>query len=188
MKFNLILIDPPWSFKTWSPKGQGRAPKYPTMSLEDIIALPVREIADDNCVLFLWTLGWIPPQTIADLLVNWDFTYKTLAFDWWKVTQDDLPRGAKGYYTRTCSEQCILATRGKMVVEPSRRPLQAIIDAPTAHSKKPVAVYEKIERMYPDVSKIELFARNTRSGWHSIGNEIDGMDIKDAIKLLGVTK
>ncbi len=184
MKFDLILVDAPWSFKTWSPKGQGRAPKYPTMSLEDIVALPVNTIAAKNCVLFLWTLGWIPPQTIADLLVSWDFTYKTLAFDWWKVTAEDLPRGAKGYYTRASSEQCILATRGKMTVLPKNRPIQAILEQPSQHSKKPLEAYDKIERMYPNARKIELFSREPRRDWTALGNEIDGMDISKAIKKL----
>lgn len=187
MKYNLIYADCPWSFRTWSPKGEGRAPEYPTMSLEEIAALPVESIAADNCVLFLWTLGWIPPRTIADVVDNWGFTYKTLAFDWWKVTQDDLPRGAKGYYTRASSEQCILATRGKMSVPPSQRPIQAIIETPTKHSRKPIQAYEKIERMYPEASKVELFAREPRTGWTAIGNEIDGMDISKAIRLLSTT-
>lgn len=181
MKFDLIYADPPWSFKTWSPKGGGRAPKYPTMSLEEVAALPVANIANDDCVLFLWTLGWIPPRAIADVIDRWGFIYKTLAFDWWKITQDNLPRGAKGYYTRASSEQCVLATRGKMPVPPSRRPIQAVIETPTKHSKKPVQAYEKIERMYPGQSKVELFARNTRSGWISIGNDIDGLDINTAL-------
>ena len=143
--------------------------------------MPVEQIADENCVLFLWVLGWIPPRRIADVVDAWGFTYKTLAFDWWKVTQDDLPHSAKGYYTRASSEQCILATRGKMSVEPSRRPIQAIIANPSEHSRKPVEAYEKIERMYPDARKIELFARERRAGWASLGNAIDGLDIQDAL-------
>lgn len=186
MKYQVIYSDPPWSFSTWSPKGQGRAPKYPTMSFEDIAALPVEQIADDHCVLFLWVLGWIPPRRIADVIDAWGFVYKTLAFDWWKVTQDDLPRAAKGYYTRASSEQCILATRGKMSVEPSRRPIQAIIANPSEHSTKPVEAYEKIERMYPDASKVELFAREERVGWDSVGNEIDGVDIQMALTKLAL--
>ncbi len=184
MKFNVILADPPWSFKTWSPKGQGRAPKYPTMSLDEIAALPVKTIAADNCVLFLWTLGWIPPKTIADVIENWGFEYKTLAFDWWKVTSDDLPRAAKGYYTRSSSEQCVLATRGTMTVLPANRPIQAIIEQPGKHSKKPLEAYTKIERMYPDTRKIELFAREPRTCWTSVGNEVDGQDISEAITKL----
>lgn len=183
MKYQVVLADPPWSFKTWSPKGQGRAPKYSTMSLDKIAALPVAQIADDNCALFLWVLGWIPPRAIADVVDNWGFIYKTVAFDWWKVTQDDLPRAAKGYYTRASSERCILATRGTVPVLPRRRPIQAIIANPTKHSKKPIEAYEKIERMYPDAKKIELFARAEREGWDSIGEEIDSLDIVDALNL-----
>ena len=121
---------------------------------------------------------------LGKVIAMWDFTYKTLAFDWWKVTVEDLPRAAKGYYTRASSEQCILATRGKMTVLPKNRPIQAIIEQPGKHSKKPIEAYEKIERMYPDTRKIELFARETRTGWTSIGNEVDGMDISKAIERL----
>lgn len=184
MKFDLVYADPPWSFKTWSPKGQGRAPKYSTMSLEEIALLPVSQIADENCVLFLWTLGWIPPRAIADVVDQWGFEYKTLAFDWWKVTQDDLPRAAKGYYTRASSEQCILATRGKMPVPPSQRPIQAIIANPTRHSRKPAEAYRKIERMYPDAQKVELFAREEHKGWRAVGNEIDELDINSTLRLI----
>ena len=186
MKYDVIYADPPWSFKTWSPKGQGRAPKYPTMSLDDITRLPVQTIAADNCVLFLWTLGWLPPRTIADVVDRWGFEYKTLAFDWWKVTAEDLPRTAKGYYTRASSEQCILATRGNMPVLPANRPIQAIVEQPSKHSKKPLEAYDKIERMYPDTRKIELFSREPRVGWTAVGNEIDGMDISKAIGLLAL--
>ena len=188
MKFDVILVDAPWSFKTWSPKGQGRAPKYPTMSLDDIARLPIETIAADNCVLFLWTLGWIPPEKIDNVIKMWGFTYKTLAFDWWKITADNLPRAAKGYYTRASSEQCVLATRGSMTVLPANRPIQAIVEQPSQHSKKPLEAYDKIERMYPETRKVELFAREARAGWTAVGNEINEMDISKAIRLLAANK
>lgn len=174
-KFDVILCDPPWAFSTWSPKGQGRAPNYKQMKLNDILQLPVGDLANDNCVLFLWTLGWLPPDYIAALLDSWGFTYKTKAFEWWKVTRSTgKPRIAKGYYTRATGESCILVVKGKMPVEPRNRPPQAIVSFPEKHSQKPAEACEKIERMYPGRSYLELFARSRYSDkWSVWGEEVE---------------
>lgn len=178
-QFAAILADPPWAFKTWSPKGSGRSAEqhYGTMDIEAIAALPVDELAGDDCVLFLWAT-W---PTILDafrVIDAWGFTYKTCAFDWMKANVSTLdlfpdPKSADmklGHWTRSNSEPCLLATKGK----PSRiyaDVRMGIIESARQHSRKPDCVYDRIERLVAG-PYLELFARNTRPGWTSWGNQV----------------
>lgn len=109
-----ILADPAWKFRVRSSKGEGRSASrhYDTMPLADIKALPVRELAAKNCVLFLWVTD--PMQAIAhDVIAAWGFTFKTVGFYWVKQNRrsDRFFRGT-GYWTRANPEQCLLAVRG----------------------------------------------------------------------------
>ncbi|MCK5605673.1 adenine methyltransferase [Candidatus Pacearchaeota archaeon] len=173
MKYEVILADPPWNFKTWSSKGEGRAPTYPTMNLPAIAAMPIKELAADNCALFLWTLSWLPPRYVGDLIEAWGFKYSSRAFVWMKITKDGAPRMMKGYQTRKVCEDVLLAIKGKMPVEPGARPLELVMAEVGKHSAKPSGVQDKIERMYPNAKRLELFARNNRPGWDAFGNEVD---------------
>ncbi len=202
-KYDVILIDPPWQFRVWSEEtGHGRSAEsyYRTMNIEDLCRLPIQNIAADNCALFIWTVWPSIFEYIPPLLKAWDFEYKTKAFSWWKLNKQwhkhlaplmmsysDYPLLEKlffmgmGYYARANSEPCLLAVKGHMPV--SDRGVRNFIIAPIReHSQKPVEQYSKIEALYPDQRYVELFARATRKGWDSIGNEIDGRDI---FKVLG---
>lgn len=188
-QYDVILADPPWDFKTWSEKGQGRSASrhYKVMNIEAICALPVAEIAAENCVLFLWTT-WptiykYPPRVFK----AWGFTYRTEAWVWVKPRKDYLPQTitvgshiigdldwamGTGYYTRANSEPCLIAVKGRMPV--TFRDVIAIICSPRReHSRKPDEQYNKIERLYPGLRYIELFARTKRLGWHAWGDEIE---------------
>ena len=84
-KYNIIYADPPWQYKVYSRKGLGRSAEshYPTMTIEDICALPVDKLADRDCALFLWvTMPCLMDGFRA--LEAWGFTYKTIAFVWVK--------------------------------------------------------------------------------------------------------
>lgn len=177
--FGVVYADPPWRYETWSAKGTGRSAEqhYATMSPEDIAALPVAELAAKDCVLFLWATWPTLPQGLA-LIEAWGFTYKTCAFDWMKadVSTIDLfpdPKDAQmklGHWTRSNSEPCLLATKGA----PKRLHADVrmgIIERPRQHSRKPTTVYERIEHLVPG-PYIELFARSTRPGWQSWGNQV----------------
>lgn len=168
-RFGAILADPPWTFKTWSPKGRGRAPKYPTMSVEQIGALRVQEIAADDCVLFLW-MSWPMLYDAIHVINAWGFKYKTCAFCWAKRD----PRGwlfaGTGYWTRANSEACLLATRGKPKRLHADVP-QIILEDRREHSRKPDRIYERIERLVPG-PYLELFARTHRRGWSAWGDEV----------------
>lgn len=179
-KFGAILADPPWKFQFWSDKGRGdRATEmhYDTMEGDEIAALPVGDLAADDCVLFLW-IGWPYLLQAMRLIDHWGFTYKTCAFDWMKadVSQMDLFRDdadvqvGLGWWTRSNSEPCLLATRGK----PSRLNADVrmgIVEPRREHSRKPDCVHNRIERLV-EGPYLELWARkSTRLGWAYWGNE-----------------
>lgn len=192
-KYSVILADPPWQFRVWNKDtGNGRSAEayYSTMSIDDICALPVSNLANDNCALFLWCVWPSIFEYVPPLLKAWGFEYKTLAFEWWKLNKkwhkafSPMLMAAKdysflekmfafgmGYYTRANSEPCLLAVKGKMPV--SIKSERNFIIAPIRdHSRKPDEQYSKIERLYPGQNYLELFARNKRVGWSSWGNEI----------------
>lgn len=173
-KYNVILADPPWSFRAWSSKGMGRSAEqhYPTMRLEDIKALPVSDFAAGDCVLFLWATFPMLKEAL-EVIDAWGFTYKTVAFTWVKENRKSpgLFWGL-GYWTRANAEVCLLATRGS----PKRQSAavhQVILSPVERHSKKPDEVQERIVTLMGDVSRVELFARQETPGWDVWGNEVE---------------
>ena len=114
-KYNIIYADPPWDFKTYSNKGKKHKSAechYKCMKIEDIYNLPVSNIADDNCVLFLWVTFPLLQEGL-EVIRRWGFTYKTCAFNWVKRNKkSDSWFWGLGYWTRSNSEICLLATKG----------------------------------------------------------------------------
>lgn len=173
-KFQVILADPPWVFKTYSEKGQGRSAErhYPTMGTDAICALPVADLADTDCTLFLWAT--MPMLSSAfDTIRAWGFTYKTAAFVWVKQNRKTptLFQGM-GYWTRSNAEICLLATKGR----PKRVSAgvhQVILSPVEQHSKKPDEARERIVALMGDVPRVELFARQKTPGWDVWGNEVE---------------
>lgn len=157
--YSAIYADPPWRFATYSAKGKGRSPEahYDCMSLDDIKALPVADLAAPDCCLFLWVTNPTLPQAL-DVMAAWGFTYKTVAFCWIKPRFMGL-----GYWTRANAELCLLGTRGK----PKRRSasVRMLVESPRLqHSRKPDEVRAGIERLVTG-PYVELFARETAPGW-----------------------
>lgn len=173
-KYKVIYADPPWQFKTYSEKGLGKSADqhYPTMSLSDIKALPVSEIADKDCALFLWTTIPFLRQSF-DVMKFWGFEYKTVAFVWIKRNRksDGLFWGT-GYWTRGNAEICLLATKGHPKRR-SRKVHQFIISPLRSHSQKPDEARDKILELMGDLPRIELFARRKTDGWDVWGNEVE---------------
>lgn len=177
-RYGAIIADPPWRFATWSDKGRGRCPDgwradgprhYETMSIQDIMAMPVAEYAADDCVLFLWS---IKPMIQAALDVGraWGFEYKTRAFCWVKLTKHGKQHMGMGHWTRANPEDCLLFTRGK----PKRksRSVRELIEAQVReHSRKPDETYERIEALVVG-PYLELFARTHRPGWDQWGDQL----------------
>lgn len=173
-KYGVIYCDPPWAYKVWSKKGMGRSAEnhYPTMDIEDIRALPVGELADEDCALFLWVTFPCLKEGLS-VLESWGFTYKTVAFVWVKQNRksDGLFWGL-GYWTRANAELCILATKGS----PRRVSAgvhQVILSHVEEHSKKPQEARNRIVRLMGEVPRIELFARTKTEGWDVWGNEVE---------------
>jgi len=173
-KYSIIYADPPWAFKTWSKKGQGRSAEshYDTMQADEIAALPVADIAAENCALFMWSTAPCLPQAIA-LCAQWGFEYKTVAFTWVKRNKiADSWFWGLGHWTRANPEYCLLATRGS----PSRvrKDIHSIIDSRIReHSRKPDEVRTKIVQLMGDLPRVELFARENAQGWDAWGNEVE---------------
>lgn len=187
--YGALLVDPPWRFRTWNKTeavqrraGHGTnvcaSVHYRTMAIEEIAALPVGDLAADDCALFLWCC-WPTLEDAWSLLKAWGFEYKTCAFDWMKghsgqiemFREDADVQMGMGYWTRSNSEPCLLATRGK----PKRLNAdvrQGIFEPRREHSRKPDCVHERIERLVAG-PYLELFARQRRKGWDCFGNEVD---------------
>lgn len=170
-KYRCILADPPWHFKVWSDRGAGRSASkhYPCMSLNAIQALPVRDIVDTDCVLFLWAT-YPMLQYALSVIPAWGFTYKTVAFTWIKLTRSNTPATGLGYWTRSNAEICLLGTRG----HPQRRAKnvhQVILSQRRKHSQKPDEQYARIVQLVPG-PYIELFASVQQPGWDAWGNDV----------------
>src|SRR5262249_39017054 len=142
------------------------------MSLDEICALPVSDLATDAAVLFLWTTA--PHlQESFQTLAAWGFEYKTNAV--WVKDKIGL-----GFFIRGQHELLLIATRGDMPSPlPAHRPPSVITAPRREHSRKPDETYKLIEAMYPELPKIELFARTVRPGWDVWGNEVGAKTAPD---------
>lgn len=158
----------------YSEKGLGRSAEnhYPTMSLEDIKNLPINNLADKNCALFMWTTIPLLKDSFS-VLDSWGFEYKSIAFVWIKLNKkSDTLFWGMGHWTRSNAELCILATKG----HPKRKSAkvhQVIMSHIQQHSKKPDEARERIIELIGDLPRIELFAREKKDGWDVWGNEVD---------------
>lgn len=177
--WQLVLADPPWRFEVRDrATGLGRSADahYPTMELKDILALPVRRIAAPSSVLLLWTT-MVMLADAQRVIRAWGFTYKTCAFAWTKLNADGSPFSGTGYYTRSNTELCLLATRGQGLPRLAMDVGQAILSRRREHSRKPDGVYDRIARLFgSDVRRLELFARTAWPGWATWGREVGRFD------------
>ena len=170
-KYNIIYADPPWRYEM--KKGQGVAENhYSTMGIEEICSLPVQEICDKDCALFLWVTFPQLPEAFK-VIKAWGFCYKTVAFVW--IKQNKSGKGyffGLGYWTRSNAEICLLAVRGKPK-RISKKVFQLIVSPLQEHSKKPEGARKRIVELMGDLPRIELFARRQSVGWDVWGNEVE---------------
>ena len=180
-KAGAILADPPWSYVTYSGRGQQRSAEryYDTMTLDAIKALPVEALAADDCELFLWGV-WPSLPGALDVIAAWGFEYKTLGFLWLKTTNEGVLEGEVvedsdfrmmlGHYTRANCEPVLIATRGRPKrIDKGVR--QLVLAPPGEHSEKPEAVHAGIERLVGG-PYLELFGRRAVPGWTVWSNEV----------------
>lgn len=172
-KYQVIYADPPWRLQSMSSSAWNRSrkgfllqEKYPLLSTEEINNLPVKEIADDNCSLFLWCTHSTIPDAL-EVMKAWGFKYHCL-ITWDKGSGFSL----WGFHRRT--EFLMYRYKGKINVNQKGRYIPTLItEKKTKHSRKPEAAYTLIESNAP-TPRIELFAREKREGWDVWGNEVKG--------------
>lgn len=186
MKYDIIYADPPWKYNSrenHKTRFRGGADgHYRLLSLQDIWKLDVESICSDNAIMFLWcTFPFLKEQ--LKTFEAWGFKYKTVGFTWIKTNiKNGKPFFGVGYYSKSNAEVCMLGTRGKVLKPRNMTVSSVVIEPRTKHSSKPAVVRDLISKMYPDLSKIELFARPPlMDGWRMLGDEIDGKNIRDAL-------
>lgn len=183
-KFDIIYADPPWDYggklqfdKSSTTKEKqseinrkifisSATFKYPTLKIKELVKLPLLEIANEDCLLFMWTSSPHLSQSI-ELGKAWGFEYRTVAFVWDKMVHNP------GIYTLSNCELCLVFKRGRIPKPRGARNVQQLIRSPRGkHSEKPVEVRQAIERMFPTQKKIELFARDEIKGWSVWGLDV----------------
>ena len=171
-KYSIIYADPAWEYSNSgsTKNSRGNAKQfYTTMPIEKIKNLPVNEIADKNCFLFLWTT-YPQIQNGLDALRSWNFEYKTVAFTWIKKTITGKDFVGMGFYTRANPEICLLGLKGKP--KPIDHTVRNLVYSQIQeHSKKPDIVREKIIQLCGDLPRIELFARQKIPNWDAWGDD-----------------
>ena len=169
-----MYADPPWDYKgqlqhagPGSRDTGGAARHYPTITLADLKRLDVQGIAAKDSVLFMWATSPHLDQAV-ELGKAWGFAWATVAFVWDKV------RVNPGFYTMSQCELCLVFKRGR-IPQPrgARNVRQYVREERGPHSLKPDQVRLRIERMFPEQKRIELFARDSAPGWHVWGLEVD---------------
>ena len=176
MRYGVILADPPWTHHVWG-AGAGNNARtalqhYSVMTIDEIADLPVANFAAEDCALFMWTV-WPNLFRAEEVVESWGFTYRTVAWVWAKLNTTSVGFFmGLGHYTRANSEVCLLAIKGSMPVA-AHDVLSLIVSPRRQHSRKPDEQYGKIERLYPDVPKLELFARHQQPGWDVWGSEVE---------------
>ncbi|MBN9706214.1 DNA methyltransferase [Enterobacter roggenkampii] len=196
-KYSLIYADPPWSYGNTISNGAA-ADHYSTMKLIDIKRLPVWELAAENSVLAMWYTGTHNQEAI-ELAEAWGFQVRQMfLFTWVKLNMKAEERLNKqlengeifdahdvmawlnkevkinaGNYSRQNQESMLVAVRGKGLERKSASVRKIIISCPGEHSEKPWEARHRLELLYGDVPRIELFSRSAAPGWHHWGNQCD---------------
>lgn len=178
--FKTILADPPWQFQNRTGKmapEHRRLNRYGTMALADIIALPVSQVTADTAHLYLWVPNALLPEGLQ-VLSAWGFQYKSNLV-WHKVRKDGGPDGrGVGFYFRNTTELILFGVKGKnaRTLAPGRSQVNIIKSMKREHSRKPDEQYDLIESCSPGPF-LEMFARGSRPGWTSWGNQADEYEI-----------
>lgn len=197
MPYQLIYADPPWEYDNAASRGAAKN-HYPTMKLEDMKRLPVWALSEPNSVLVMWYTGNFADEA-QELAKAWGFKVKQMfCFTWVKWTEqaertinkslekqppedfydllalvEKVTRMNGGNYSRQNQESCLVAVRGRGLERHSASVKQVIYSPMSDHSAKPAEARIRLEQLYGDVSRIELFARTAADGWDCWGNQCD---------------
>lgn len=182
-RYDLIYADPPWDFENYSEKGEDRNAKawYDCMSIDDIKALPVENLASENCMLAMWATFPLLPEAI-EVLRSWGFEYVTVGFVWIKLNKKVGLRRvvnllsdifmSTGYWTRSNAEIILLAKRGAPQRN-SKSIRQVVFEPRGKHSEKPLAFRKHLENLIIARRRIELFCRHDADElWDAWGDQV----------------
>jgi len=174
-KFKTILADPPWRFQNRTGKmapEHRRLNRYATLTLQEIKNLPVLDVCEETCHLYLWVPNALLREGL-EVMTAWGFVYKTNII-WHKVRKDGGPDGrGVGFYFRNTTEIVLFGIKGKMrTLDPGRSQVNIIRSQKREHSRKPDELYDIIEECSPS-KYLELFARGKRRGWSQWGNQVE---------------
>lgn len=200
MKFQVIVADPAWGFddglkKMKRPVKRSAQSQYRVMTPQQVAAIPVADVADQmGCLLALW----VPGSMLADgmaVMKAWGFKHKQV-FVWVKLKKgyrdeadwNNATRVGMGRIFRQSHEIALIGTSGKSVYpwleDHSQR--SVAFDLNAGHSIKPPTLQTRLDKMFPEAQKLELFARRSRKGWTVLGDGIDGKDITQAVQELSL--
>lgn len=168
-KYNIIYADPPWEYRNMGNIQATANAHYQTIKQKDIEALPIENLAADNCILFMWAT-FPKLQEALNTIKAWGFEYKTVGFTWVKKNKNGSNFFGVGWYTKSNAEVCLIGVKGKSP-KVSNSVSSIIESVREEHSKKPDIVRNKIIEFAGDITRIELFARQHADGWDCWGNE-----------------
>lgn len=163
-KYQIIYCDPPWEFGSITKLGNARN-YYKTLTFKELSKLKLP--FDKNCLLFMWIVNSRMASCIQ-VARDWGFKYVNVGFVWYKPN-----RTLCGYYTMNQTELCLIFKRGKIPLpRGSRNQAEFLCERATKHSVKPDEIRDRIMRMFPSQSKIELFARKKVENWDAWGDQL----------------
>lgn len=170
-KYQIIYADPPWVYKDKSKShGGGAESHYVCTPTEELGKLKIP--AEDDSVLFMWCT-YPQLEEGLKLMSLWGFKFKTVAFTWVKTNKDGSIYMGMGRHTRANAEICLLGVKGKGVPRKNAGIYNTQLHSRTRHSEKPQQFADDIVSLYGKTSRLEMFARNKRSGWDVWGNEVE---------------
>ena len=180
-KFGTVMADPPWLFNNSTGKmapEHKRLFRYPTMTNEEIMSMPISEVTLPKSHLYLWVPNALI-ETGLEVMKRWGFTYKTNIV-WYKVRKDGGPdRRGVGFYFRNVTELLLFGVKGNIrTLGPGRSMPNIITSQKREHSRKPDEVYDVVEKC-SEGPYLELFARHSRNNWVSWGNQVDSGSVSD---------
>lgn len=212
MRFDIILTDPAWKYnnrltgKGRTKFGSGASGKYRTEKTEDMAKFKVPDVSADPSMLLMWTTMPFLPDALW-LMEQWKFKYTTVSHVWVKTLKEKPlgklvsilkkrklhdfmlanTRRLPGHYTASNVEMVLLGWHEGPILPEVKMDYQVIYAPPTRHSHKPPHVHEWIEQSYPGMRYLEMFATENRTGWTCLGNEIDGVDLRQSLPMLART-
>jgi N6-adenosine-specific RNA methylase IME4 len=181
-RFQVIYADPPWKFNDIPQKNGGACCHYPLMSDDELLAMApfVRGLADDDCAFPMWASG-ARMDFALELMYAWGFRFVTTLFCWCKLYSTcGRPVFGMGRYTASTAEFVLLGAKGN--VAPDEHRISQWVETPvvaacrTVHSEKPAEFRRRIECLWPDARRIELFCRHAPAGWTAWGNQVGLLD------------